>query len=310
MHQTQIDVESDKHTVSTPLKRRESIIDNKGSASHVTPTPEKVRKAQRHHTLPGSDNKVVNVINSTKIIIKGINVNAAAVAAAKVESAEAEPPKLQANEDDQLVEVIVVDKNESKDETIGDQSSVSEEQIENNLDIPSTTTTLRTSTPKLNRECMLLQRTVNESKMLTEYMNDTESRARKAKRASGAVQRHVEEETSDNESAVSSRGAGSQAADRSRSRSRSRNQSPGSSDGRGPRRSNMRSQNAEFSAKHQKFLMGIQQQHQDSDASETTDHELDGNRSLISMDGKGGGEDGDLVNDTLIAPKVSLSSDV
>lgn len=291
------------------------------------PSAEKLRK--RHHVLPaGSDNKVVNVINSTKIIIKGINVNAAAVAAARVEAADRvssspPPPQLHAHDefpeelavadqsvaDQSVADQSIADTTDTVDENAENQSFASDEQIEEHSQITPTTPTLRTSTPKINRECMLLQRTVNESKMLTEYMNDSESRARKAKRGSAVAQRQIADEVlSDNESAVSSRGGGgSRAADRSRSRSRSRNQSPGSSDGKGPRRSNMRSQNAEFSAKHQKFLMGIQQHHQqESDASENTDHELDGSSSVMLMDVEAPGGDGDQTNVVHTAPQVCV----
>lgn len=285
------------------------------ASNHTSPSAERVRKPQRHHIMPGSDNKVVNVINSTKIIIKGINVNAAAAAAAAKAEAEERvtsplPPQLQPH--DVYPEAISAEQKLSntsngEDESIENKSTVSEEPIEENSVSAPNTPTIRTSTPKINRECMLLQRTVNESKMLTEYMNDSESRVRKAKRGSGVAQRQVADDASDNESAVSSRGGGSRAADRSRSRSRSRNQSPGSSDGKGPRRSNMRSQNAEFSAKHQKFLMGIQQHHQqESDASENTDHELEGGRSQMLTDAEAGAADGDNTNDVHLAPQVSF----
>lgn len=292
-----------------PDHRSTSIIEPMKTTTTASASPEKTRKQQRHLVSPGSDNTVVNVINSTKIVIKGLNVNAAAAAAAAVvaNSSRSESPAIEQHNPQNLVKqsdpVVEIVKNvvtESK-------MNVTEEHYDQDLTASSTTAApvLRTSTPKMNREFMLLQRTVTESKMLTEYMNDTDSRSRKAKRVSTAAAQRIADDASDNESVNSSRTSQSRggAADRSRSRSLSRNRSPGSTqstttpEGRGPRR-NMRSQNAEFSAKHQKFLKGIQH-HQESDASDNSENEHDGERSSIpSMD-----EVGD--KDIYPAPRVN-----
>lgn len=270
------------------------------------PTPEKPRKPHRHTGSPGSDNTVVNVINSTKIIIKGLNVNAAAVAANNASRAESPltvPPVLVK----QPPEPLEVDPHpDAEHKPIDDQDE--------NVESSTATPVQRTSTPKISREFMQLQRTVTESKMLTEYMNDTDSRSRKAKRVSTMANQRLADDASDDESVVSSRTSRGGPADRSRSRSRSHNRSPESHsaqstttttpEGRGGPRRNMRSQNAEFSAKHQKFLKGIHQ-HQESDASDNSDHEPDMDRGSVHSLLDDSATD-DLSKDVHLAPQVGF----
>lgn len=210
------------------------------------------------------------------------------------------------------------------DNLINDSSSKLETEFENKSitanysmditseahDVSSMTTTFsdadRTSTP-MSRELKILQRTVNDSKVLTEYLNDIESKARKMKELENehldenvdGVKYHVRSRSGSVSSSHSLTSRTSKKSTRklkkqsnmslsqpeisdriSNARKRSLSSGPSGTDGGGggggsiggtPRR-NMRSLNAEFSAKHQKFLQGVQNQ-QESDFSENSDGE-------------------------------------
>lgn len=140
---------------------------------------------------------------------------------------------------------------------------------------------------KLKREFKQLQKMKNDSKILTEFINDGETRIRKVKKKSKQEELELLNSSIADNDSIASRSSNR---DRSRSRSLSRNVSPFDSRGHSPKdeksfeksRRNMRSQNAEFTAKHQRFLQGIQNQ-QESDISDFSDNENDdklGDRSF------------------------------
>lgn len=190
----------------------------------------------------------------------------------------------------------------------------------------------RTSTPKIKREILQLQKMVNDSKILTEFIGDggeLSPRNRKAKHRHTSATRAADELDSsccaDNESIASksSSHCGGGGDDRSRSRSRSINRSPmGGAAASGmatlsssssiatassaeKNRRNMRSQNAEFTAKHQQFLRGIQSQQQDTadedDESDDDDHH--------HMNNSGSGVDATMVKgSTTVSLSVAANS--
>lgn len=209
-------------------------------------------KPNSDNSAVGTNDKVVNV-NSTKIIIKGISTmaNASSNNDASVT-------------DDEIKNIFPQEKSGMEAEFDLQVKELGDSNLE---------TRQQTSTPKIKREVKQLQKMVNESKILTEFVSDQDSqRSRKVKKTPKADTDHDFSGTGggDNESIASKSS--------SRSRSLSRNRSPtdtpvSSKDGEKNRR-NMRSQNAEFSAKHYKFLRGIHQH--DSDVSDnTSDIEVD-----------------------------------
>lgn len=193
-----------------------------------------------------NNEKVVNV-NSTKIIIKGI-------------STMANSGNTVASDDEV--------KNIFPQENRGMKTEFDDKVLETDR-----------STPKIKREIKQLQKMVNESKILTDFINDQDSqRSRKVKKTPKTETDHDFSGTGGDNESIASKSS-------SRSRSLSRNMSPidtplSSKDGEKNRR-NMRSQNAEFSARHYKFLRGIHQH--DSDASDnTSDIEVDKTVPVVS----------------------------
>lgn len=138
---------------------------------------------------------------------------------------------------------------------------------------PDSTTVVK---PKIKREFEQLQKTVNESKVLMEYVIERKARGRRAKISlkTKPLTVDVDEMESNTSRSSSLRGL-------SRSRSTSRNESPmegarsiskesdRSISGGGNR--NMRSQNLEFSVKHRTFLQNIQKQQQDGSNGDSED---------------------------------------
>lgn len=226
-----------------------SITSKKPFGSSSNKTVPSSAPISDHSTSAGISEKVVNV-NSTKIIIKGISAmasnNVASVIDDEVKNIfPANNSRMQAEFDLQVKE-------------FGDKIPETDRQ--------------QTSTPKIRREIKQLQKMVNESKILTEFINDQDSqRSRKVKKPSKTEFDHDFSGTGGDNESIASKSS-------SRSRSLSRNMSPIDSTVSGKdsekNRRNMRSQNAEFSAKHYKFLRGIHQN--DSDASD--------NNSDIEMD--------------------------
>ena len=282
----------------------EDEIDVEEYADKVDEQDEDEEEEEQHNSSESNQRKVVNVINSTKIIIKGVNNNAsekvkkrhstAAIACvSKQENPEEEIEKdnsiktddvLHEENDHKYNKIPAADDNikeidQSNTTTVCTSSKVaadvdadvlSEKDFNDKL---SETGECKQSTPKIKREIKQLQKMMNDSKILTEYINDSETRVRKVKK----MAKHEDAVDGADTESITSKAS---TRDRSRSRSCSRNHSPmdmsayhhnSARDSEKGKR-NMRSQNAEFSAKHQKFLRGIQSQ-QDSDASENSEND-------------------------------------
>lgn len=229
----------------------------------TTTTPKKLTGTSAKHkavpsSKPDSDNneKVVNV-NSTKIIIKGISTMAKA------------GNNVASNIDNEVKNIFPQEKSGVQAEFNLEVREFGDKFLEKDRQ--------QTSTPKIKREIKQLQKMVNESKILTDFINDQDSqRSRKVKKTTKTETDHDFSGTGCDNESIASKSS-------SRSRSLSRNMSPidtpvSSKDGEKNRR-NMRSQNAEFSAKHYKFLRGIHQH--DSDASENTS-DIEGDKTVPS----------------------------
>lgn len=182
---------------------------------------------------------------------------------------------------DDVSQDTITDHPKEIDETASHKYDSVDAQVDGETDSINSEKTDDSTNSKLKREFKQLQKMKNESKILTEFINDGETRIRKVKKKA----KHEELELlnlsqagGDNDSTASR----SSNRDRSRSRSLTRNSSPFESCGQSPKdersteknRRNMRSLNAEFTAKHQKFLQGIQSQ-QESDISDFSDNEHD-----------------------------------
>lgn len=145
--------------------------------------------------------------------------------------------------------------------------------------------------PKIKREFEQLQKTVNESKILMEYVIDRKTRGRRAKKGLRSVTSTPDIDETDS---LKSR-------DGSRSRSISRNESPmegGRSVSKESDRSvggsnrNMRSQNVDFSAKQKKFLRNIQKSHESGEDSDDSVNYVDEPEDLFFMDNEDKMDDG------------------
>lgn len=120
-----------------------------------------------------------------------------------------------------------------------------------------------TSTPKLNREFEMLTKTVNESKVLTEFIIDQSTRGRRSLKASTKRKQQLIPNTSmgselSTVSGTECRNESPLADARSRSKESDKSGTSGSGANATGKRST-RSQNSDFSAKQRRFLKGIQQ---------------------------------------------------
>lgn len=273
----------------------------------ITPIPSANKKLKNSDSLlknpikyysNNSSEKIVNVINSTKIVIKSGTATTKLTEPLPATVANGCSPQpssssaLAKNDyvyKKNILNMLANDYND--DEEVDDVDDNDEDEDDNDQNIEddpvltysNDSVPERTSTPKIKREIKQLQKMMNDSKILTEFIQGGETKVRKVKK----LAKHDEMLTDHDESIAislirrSSRSLSCSHRIESNSNgggSRKSAATPDSGSSSSSIRRNMRSQNAEFSAKHQKFLRGIQSQ-QDSDASDnTSDNEKDDER--------------------------------
>lgn len=204
--------------------------------------------------------------------------------------------------------IAAADSVEVKPERLADEPRIKESLL------PTDNVVKEKVTTKIKREFEQLQKTVNESKVLMEYVTDKKARGRRAKKSIRSTQSTIDLDDTDSIASKSSSICGL-----SRSRSTSRNESPimgrrsiskesDRSVASGGNR-NMRSLNAEFTAKQQKFLQNLHKNHESGDESdvsakdgdESIDYFDDGNEN--SREARGNSRN-DNSMDLELAPKV------
>lgn len=235
-------------------------------------TPDGVRyitAARKSATPETSDNSTIkqaDAIKSTKIIIKGITSQDKRLVVC--ESPTTDPlgsPQLSPTHVDSV-----------KNNSIGsEQSSIEiDERVKttepaagglNEENRPASTT----STPRANREMKQLQKTMKESKVLTDFVTLGDATRR--------IKRKLNE-TEENESMATP--VADDTSQKIVARSRSLSVSKDTNEVSISIRRNTRSLNAEFSAKQRKFLAGIQKHSRDSDDDHSDDERGRGRRKV------------------------------
>lgn len=279
--------EDDRRTVIMNIKTADDrgTIDTKKSGSsisknQVAPTPELICG----HT--------VNLLNNNKILIKSVKTTKSASASPILGKDEMSPITMMATAttrcekiDEKSMHSNAVDSSKCRpscDANANANAVTSGDNVSGALKVSATTMTATslmavaaaplqptTSTPKLNREFEMLTKTVNESKVLTEFIIDQSTRGRRSLKASTKRKQQLIPNTSmgselSTTSVVAESRTESPLADaRSRSKESDKSGTSGSvQSGAGTHsagKRSTRSQNSDFSAKQRRFLKGIQQ---------------------------------------------------
>lgn len=238
------------------------------------------------NTLDGNDQSPVkqcDAIKSTKIIIKGITSqdNRLMVCESPSNSPTTTEPLVSPHSSPTMQSTpknaMESNKNESW-ETVNDESILEmDERIKTpvaEISLPDANVenrpTTNSSTPRTNREMKQLQKTMKESKVLTDYVADVGDATRRFKRK-------LNESEEREDTAATSLDASQKNQVRSRSLSGTKDSNETESISI---RRNTRSLNAEFSAKQRKFLAGIQKHSRDSDEDHSDDERGRGRRKI------------------------------
>lgn len=244
-------------------------------------TPDGVRyiaAARKSTTTETSDNstmKQTEAIKSTKIIIKGITsqdkrlvvcespTTTDPLGSPQLSPTLNSPPHIESNKNEPIVSE---QRSMEIDERIKTPERAADALDEDNR--PASTS----STPRANREMKQLQKTMKESKVLTDFVTLGDG-TRRIKRKLNETEENEEESTEDTSQKIVARS-------RSLSVSKETNEVLISI------RRNTRSLNAEFSAKQRKFLAGIQKHSRDSDDDHSDDDRGRGRRKANRKSGK------------------------
>lgn len=218
-------------------------------------------------------------LKSPKIIIKGITSNNKRLVVCESPTTDPISPQLSPRLHSTLI-VPLMESNKNESKTANDKSSL---KIDENVKVPEPAPHMRddnlptssSSTPRTNREMIQLQKTVKESKVLTDFVVDAAKRLKR--------------KMNDDAEAIASTPFNTQKNSIGRSRSLSTsNERNESSEVVVAARRNTRSLNAEFSAKQKKFLAGIQKHSRDDTEDEhcSDDEHVRGRKKAKRKSGK------------------------
>lgn len=217
--------------------------------------------------------KQADAIKSTKIIIKGITSQDRRLVVCESPTTT-EPLVSPQSSPTVLSPKIVIEtmKNESSVKVNDESTKEFVDTPEPEISAPDANEENRpasnSSTPRANREMKQLQKTMKESKVLTDYVTLTDATRR--------IKRKLNESEEIEATATTS-----EASQNNMVRSRSLSASKDGNDvGSISIRRNTRSLNAEFSAKQRKFLAGIQKHSRDSDEDHSDDERGRGRRKI------------------------------
>lgn len=245
-------------------------------------TPDGVRyitTARKPTTLEHNDQSAIkqaDAIKSTKIIIKGITSQDKRLVVCESPTTTDPLGSPQLSPTIQSPKIVIESNKIESKETLNDEPSTLE--IDEHINTPEPVSSIldtneenrsNSNTPRANREMKQLQKTMKESKVLTDYIALVDETRR--------IKRKLNEAEESEETAAIALDASQTNMVRSRSVSVTKESIEVGSISI---RRNTRSLNAEFSAKQRKFLAGIQKHSRDSDEDHSDDERGRGRRKI------------------------------
>lgn len=282
--------------LSTIDEERRTVIMNIRTSDDRMATDTNVATpiAKNHAATEPMCAHTVNLLNNNKIVIRSVKAANSASASPilgkdetpstarcdkidenSLHSIAADSTECRMSCDSSSMKISAVNKAQPKhasldENAMGDSVSGAMKMSSTTIATATVTATPSTSTPKMNRELEMLEKTVNESKVLTEFIIDQSTRGRRSLKASTKRKQQLIPNTSMGSELSSpiivgeTRNESPLAADtRSPSKESDKSGTSGSvQSGAGTNatgKRSTRSQNSDFSAKQRRFLKGIQQ---------------------------------------------------